>query len=262
MTYPPDPLMVREADLPAEEGVRFVTIPGYLHAWTRGLGGLSGRRILDFGCGRGLSAASIALRQNADHVHGVDINENHSACRSFLRQRFGLAGLPDNLSFETISPGGTGSCDRFDICYSWSTFEHVGNRYFPEVLAGLHAAIVPGGLFFVQIGPLYFSPEGGHLWALGWHRWEHLTHQISDIEDMIAYRPELVEAERKALWSMFRTLNRITAEDLIVRIKAAGFTMLREHRTETELTPPEALGRTYAQNALRTKQIVALFRRD
>lgn len=262
MTHPLDPLMVREADLPPEEWVRFVTIPGYVQAWTRDLGGLDGRRILDFGCGRGLSAAGFALRLKAAHVHGVDINDNHSACAPFLRQHFGLAGLPDRLSFETVTPGSTGSSDRFDICFSWSTFEHVGNRHFPDVLAGLHDAIVPGGLFFVQIGPLYFSPEGGHLWALGWHKWEHLTYQISDIDDMIAFHPGLVEAERQALWSMFRTLNRITAEDLVARITFAGFTLLREHRTETDLTPPEALSRAYAQGPLRTKQIVALFRRD
>jgi cyclopropane fatty-acyl-phospholipid synthase-like methyltransferase len=262
MTPFTDPRTMENASLSPQEEALFVTIPGHIQNWTRDHGGLAGRRILDFGCGTGVSAAGMALRMDAAHAHGVDINLNHAGCLAFLSRHFGLASLPETLTFEKVLPGDTGAERGFDLAYSWSTFEHVGNRYFPDILAGLRERIVPGGLFFVQIGPLYFSPEGGHLWALGWRAWEHLTHQFSDVEDAIAYQPGLAEEERRSLRSMFRTLNRITADDLLARIEGAGFRLLRQQRTETDLEPPAALLGAYRREALTTVQIVALFQRD
>jgi cyclopropane fatty-acyl-phospholipid synthase-like methyltransferase len=262
MTPLTDPRKIKTAGLSAQEEALFVTVPRHIQNWTRKHGGVAGQRILDFGCGTGVSAAGMALLMDAAHVHGVDINLNHAGCQAFLSRHFGLASLPDTLTFEKILPGETGAEQGFDIAYSWSTFEHVGNRYYPGILAGLRERIVPGGLFFVQIGPLYFSPEGGHLWALGWRAWEHLAHQFSDIEDAIAYKPGLTDEERRSLNSMFRSLNRITADDLLARIEGAGFSLLRQQRSETTLDPPAALLSAYRREALTTVQIVALFQRD
>lgn len=240
---------------------KFQDIPSYVAQWTEPWGGIKGKRLLDFGCGSGLSAAGAAIMGQADLVVGVDINPELRACRDFLAQNFGISDLPPNLQFEEIRPGQTIGHADFDCIFSWSVFEHVDERIFASVLSDLTAKLRPGGLFFVQISPLYFSPEGSHLWTLGYRAWEHLLYQTANVEADVQAAPHLSAAEKTALLGMYHTLNRITADDLIERFTDAGLTLLRQQRDVSPLTPPAALTRAYASGALTTFQIVALFQK-
>ena len=58
---------------------------------------------------------------------------------------------------------------------------------------------------------------------------------------------------------MFLGLNRITAPDLVSRIEAGGFRLIRKFETVSEKIPPEHLLNAYSESALRTEQIVTLF---
>ncbi len=50
---------------------------------------------------------------------------------------------------------------------SWSTFEHVQRDQLAPIFRDLlHACLRPGGYFFVQIEPLFYSPFGSHLRAM------------------------------------------------------------------------------------------------
>lgn len=241
--------------------LKFHELPGHLHNWLAPYGGLEGKRVLDFGCGSGFSAAGIALLGGAELVVGVDINPESQNCSAFLKNNFGLEDLPDNLRFEEIQPGQTTSFDDFDCVFSWSVFEHVDERIFSGVLTKIVEKMRPGGLFFVQIAPLYFSPEGGHLWAIGYKAWEHLLSQTSNVEADLFSASHLSDAEKASLVGMFKTLNRITADDLIERFTGAGLTLLHEQRDKTTMPYPPSLARAYAMDALLTYQIVALFRK-
>lgn len=75
--------------LGSEAQMKFHDLPFYLHHWMAEHGGLAGRRILDFGCGSGASAAGIALLGGAELVVGVDINPESRACGGFLREALG-----------------------------------------------------------------------------------------------------------------------------------------------------------------------------
>ena len=247
--------------LEGEERVKFQDIPTFLKQWTAPYGGIKGKRLLDFGCGSGISAAGAAILEEAELVVGVDINPESRACLPFLQRHFALTDLPTNLHFEEISPGQTTSFANFDCIFSWSVFEHVDERIFDDLLAGLVTKLRSGGLFYVQISPLYFSPEGSHLWALGYRAWEHLVHQTANVEADVNAAAHLSAEEKSALLSMYKTLNRIAADDLIDRFTKAGLTLLRQQRDRTTLAPPPALTRTYTAEALSTFQIVALFQK-
>lgn len=240
------------------EKAKFLSLPYYLHMWTKDYGALKGKKVLDFGCGEGTSAAGIALLHGAT-VHGVDINREAEACADFLKSRLN-AEMPPTLSFQEITPGGAIDGNDYDCIFSWSVFEHVNNRIYADVLADLYQRLKPGGLFFMQIAPLYFSPEGSHLWAIGYENWEHLTNQHSDVlADLSA--AQLDEEARTRLVAMFETLNRVTADDIISRFQGAGFELLKEQRDQVDHAPPPELLRAYSEAALKTYQIVALFRR-
>jgi SAM-dependent methyltransferase len=248
--------------LDKEMRAKFHDIPSYLHQWTIPYGGLAGKRVLDFGCGSGMSAAGAAILGGAELVVGVDINPESRNCRPFLDQHFGIPELPSSLRFEEIDPGQTTSFDSFDCIFSWSVFEHVDERIFASILTGLVAKLRPGGLFFVQISPLYFSPEGSHLWAIGYKAWEHLLNQTANVESDIQSAVHLSSDEKAALLGMYKTLNRITADDLLERFATAGLTLVRQQRDTTNLLPPVPLTRAYALDALSTHQIVALFQKS
>ena len=246
------------AELVPEARQKFVDLPYYLHLWTQPYGGLRGKKVLDFGCGGGVSTAGIALLHGAK-VHGVDINSEAAQCSTFLRQHFAI-DQPETLTFQEIEPGGVIDGHNFDCIFSWSVFEHVSNRIYAAILDDLYVRLKSGGLFFVQISPLYYSPEGSHLWALGYDRWQHLIYQINQIHDDI-YNSAHDLTDKDALWSMFSSLNRLTGDDLIERFEAAGFKLLRKQVDDIGQEPPAELLRSYQRAALVNYQIVALFQK-
>lgn len=246
------------AKLAPELKQKFHDIPYYVHLWTKPYGGLKGKKVLDFGCGSGTSAAGLALIYGAQ-VHGTDINSEFRQCSAFLRQSFEIE-QPETLTFQEIKPGGEIEGHDYDLIFSWSVFEHVNNRLYPMILADLYYRLKPGGLFFVQISPLYHSPEGSHLWALGYYDWQHLISQINDVHDDL-FNSNYETSYKEELWSMFNSLNRITGDDLVDRFRAAGFELVSEQRDDVDRDPPAELLRTYQRSALVNYQIVALFKK-
>jgi cyclopropane fatty-acyl-phospholipid synthase-like methyltransferase len=241
---------------------KLYAVPRVMADWLAPFGGFEGRRVLDFGCGFGETAAGIALGHGAAEVRGVDIQPKPERCAEILRETLGLDGPPANLRFSRIAPGEPVGDGDHDIVVSWSAVEHVARGLLDGALEGLHAALKPGGLAFIQISPLYFSPEGSHLWPLGYRGWEHLLRQTSEVLDEIEAAPSL-DAERKArITRMFLTLNRLTADELVERVGRAGFRIVREQRDRTDLVPPAALTQAYAMDALTTQQVVLLLQRD
>jgi SAM-dependent methyltransferase len=238
---------------------KFDIVPSVLADWTAPIGGIKNKRVLDFGCGEGTSALGVALKHEPLLVVGTDINREYEQLATLARAAEGIADLPDNLIFEEIKRGEVSAETDFDLIYSWSVFEHIDQNLFSEVVTNLRAKLRDGGHMFVQIAPLYYSPEGSHLWDIGFSKWEHLTQQIDHIYYSLQSKLEKVHAD--SLWSMFITLNKITAPKLITDISRQGFEIVREYKTTVTLDPLEHLLLAYSREALITDQVVALFRK-
>ena len=238
---------------------KLVTLPGIIAEWVGPHGGLAGRKIMDFGCGLGELAAGLAFAEPSAQVIGVEVTDQPSGLAAAL----GEAGLapPPNLSFREVALGDVGDKDGFDLIVSWSVFEHIQRNQFDAVMARLKTRLKPGGLLFMQVSPLFFSPEGSHFWALGYTDWQHLTRELSEVrEDLDA--SALNERQRALHWKLFLRLNRFTAPDFERRLTAAGYTMLRRQIDRTSREPPEELLTAYDRDALTTEQIVLLLQRD
>jgi 2-polyprenyl-3-methyl-5-hydroxy-6-metoxy-1,4-benzoquinol methylase len=87
-------------------------------------GELRGARILDVGCGSGLSMAG-ALRLGASQVGGVDIDPNSIEAARSLLSKFDLA---KSWSVETanllwLTPR------SYDVVYSWGVLHHAGEMW-------------------------------------------------------------------------------------------------------------------------------------
>src|SRR6056297_1800495 len=61
--------------------------------------------VVDFGCGHGIKALSIALSNPERQVVGVDITRAFERASKFARESLGLETLPENLSFKQIRAG-------------------------------------------------------------------------------------------------------------------------------------------------------------
>jgi SAM-dependent methyltransferase len=96
---------------------KFLDIPYYLSLWSEDIGGLAGKRILDFGCGFGEPAAGVSLFHNPASIVGVDINDEAQQLPRILVSN--LATLPDlpNLSFKRVDPGGDFPGEELDFIY-------------------------------------------------------------------------------------------------------------------------------------------------
>lgn len=241
---------------------KFNTVPATVSQWVSDYRSLQGADILDFGCGEGIMALGLALQFGPRRVVGIDIMPDPERCLPLAKAQLGLDALPENLELHRVKPGFLhDDRDRFDCVYSWSAFEHVDERIFDQTLGLIHNALRPGGFFFVQIAPLYYSAEGSHLCHKIQEPWGHLLHQHNAYYDKLAAVTGDAE-ELRSLWSTYRTLNRITVQQLLENLREQNFEILRTYTTRNELQPPARLKTIFREDVLVTEQIVALARKS
>lgn len=127
--------------------------------WNR-LGGqpdLTGKRVLDLGCGHGSLCLDMA-RAGAARVVGVDLNKRLIQFAQQNLQR-NYPELADRVEFRCIDIAELPETD-FDLMTSKDTFEHVMDL--PQVLCAMYERLKSGGRLYAAIGPLWNSPFGDH----------------------------------------------------------------------------------------------------
>jgi SAM-dependent methyltransferase len=232
--------------------------------------------LLDFGCYDGITALGLMLRHRWTRVIGVDIDPGFDALPRLAREQIALGELPAGLTFRRIAPGESlAAVGPVDAIMTWSVFEHVERAILNRVVAGFHAALAPGGLCFVQIDPLFYSPQGSHLGRFATAPWAHLRMDDGALERFVlAAAPETVPADeiteqfrsmsfdeyKRFIFRHYRELNRITADELIALFTGNDFALVWEKRRRTDETILPDLIDRYDEDRLRTSEIQALFR--
>lgn len=137
-----------EYDLPAIRFLEALWGEGYLSPGGseevgRVLSGLSlsGRRVLDLGCGAGGISVYLAETQAAGEVVGVDVEEPVvEAARARVRR----AGLSAKVRIEKVSPGPLPFADNsFDVVFSKDAMVHIADK--EALFADLCRVLKPGG---------------------------------------------------------------------------------------------------------------------
>jgi SAM-dependent methyltransferase len=107
-------------------------------------GEIRGARILDVGCGSGLSMAA-ALRLGASQVDGVDIDVNSIKAARDLLSRFdvGKSWSVDAANLFDLP------ARSYDVVYSWGVLHHTGAMW--RALDHVTKFVRPGGLLAVAI---------------------------------------------------------------------------------------------------------------
>ena len=245
--------------------------------WLGGALDLRSARLLNFGCGDGITDLALVLRHGATAIHGVDIRQEYAKLPRIAREQLGMARIPKALSFETIAPSAplSGRHQGVDGIMSWSTFEHVQRDQLLPILRDLHACLRPGGVFFLQIEPLFYSPYGSHLRRYIEAPWQHLlvpeealwqaieAHQgpIAADEVDFGFADFGVEGYKRFVFKEYQALNRLTADELVDLAHQAGFAVERQERRSVDLQPPPELVARHGDALLRNNEIFLLLRK-
>lgn len=248
-----------------------------VNAWLGQALDLRTAKLLNFGCGDGITDLSLVLRHGATTIHGVDIRREYAKLPRIAREQLGMRRIPSGLTFETIAPGAQLSRRHvgLDGIMSWSTFEHVQRDQLLPILQDLNACLRPGGVFFLQIEPLFHSPYGSHLRRYDEVPWHHLLVPEQDLWRIIEAHQGPINAEevdfgfadfgvdgyKRFVFKEYQQLNRLTADELVQLVMQAGFAVERQERRKADLQPPPQLLEQYDEELLRTNEIFLLLRK-
>jgi SAM-dependent methyltransferase len=186
---------------------------------------LTGQDVADIGCGDGILDLGIARKAQPRRLVGYDIDltdENH------LKDAAARAGvspeLPPCLDFARSEPLSIPADDEsFDVLITWSAFEHIADP--TAVAREMRRIIRPTGVLFLQLWPFYHSEHGSHLWD--WFPGENfvqLRRSPDEIAAVLRANPRgPISDWNEIMLREFRSLNRITLDELQRALLAGGF---------------------------------------
>ena len=187
-------------------------------------------RILDVGCGDGMTDLGVFLRCRPQELVGVDPSRRFELLPEVAERNH----LPDDwardsrLRFEAADGNALPfEDDRFDVVLSWGSLEHIAGGY-GQTLREIRRVLRPGGLLFVHPG-LFYGEYGNHLGEFFDDPWLHLKLPEAELrEAVLATPPERMErggevATPDQYWQWYTELNPITVRDFEAELRALDF---------------------------------------
>ena len=189
-------------------------------------------RILDVGCGDGITDLGIALRCEPAELVGIDPFRGYERLPAIVRS----AGVPADAMPACLRflPASANEIpfedDRFDVVISWGSLEHIAGGY-GKALAEIRRVLKPDGLLMAHPG-LFYSDVGNHLGEFRFAREEPYVHLKRPREwlreKVLASEPDRMDrcgdtATPAEYWQWFTELNPITVPAFEKELRALGF---------------------------------------
>jgi len=202
---------------------------------------LSGR-VLDVGCGDGITDLGLCLRYQPELLVGIDPLRTFDMLPRVLRENQLDLSLPDSLQLTDASANDIPYPDNyFDVVVSWGSLEHIVPGY-RKPLEEMRRVLRPGGMIFVHPG-LYYGNLGHHLGEFSQEPFFHLTRSEEDIREMVfSTQPDLMDragderVEPEHFWQCFKELNPITVAGFETTMRELDFEFFRAAvRTEDRI---------------------------
>ncbi len=186
-------------------------------------------RILDLGCGDGITDLGLLWRWRPELLVGVDPFAGFTRLPGILAER----GLPSELlAPELIFLRADGNFlpfrdDSFDVVVSWGSLEHIAGGHH-QALIEVRRVLRRDGLFFVHPG-LYYSNLGHHLGEFSDEPFVHLKRSRERLRELVlSTTPRYIDragefASPAQYWRWFEELNRITVGGFEQELRALDF---------------------------------------
>ena len=173
-------------------------------------------RILDVGCGDGITDLGLALRTGCEELVGIDPFRGYERLPEILEAaHLPPDVVPKNLRFLAEDANHLPFADSsFDVVVSWGSVEHIAGGYL-KALDEMRRVLKPGGLLFIHPG-LYYSNVGHHLGEFSSEPFFHLKKPLDEIRRIVmTTKPNYMDrsgefSSPEQYWQWFRELNPIT----------------------------------------------------
>lgn len=199
-------------------------------------------RILDVGCGDGMTDLGVFLRCQPEELVGIDPSRRYELLPEVARKNHIPADWQDNPALRFEAHDGNAipyADDHFDVVLSWGSLEHIAGGY-AGTLNEIRRVLKPGGLLFVHPG-LYYGAYGNHLGEFFDDPWVHLKLPESELrERVLGTRPDYMDrggefATPEDYWQWYTELNPITVADFEAELRALDFEPWRVALRTSEL---------------------------
>lgn len=201
------------------------TIIGYL----LGESPLLRKRILDVGCGDGITDLGVALRTGCEKLVGIDPFKGYERLpRIIADNHLPPDAVPPTLTFRPEDANRLPfEDDSFEVVISWGSVEHMAGGY-RRALEEIRRVLVPDGLFVVVPG-LFYSDIGHHLGEFSSEPFFHLKKPPEELRRMVLETPpRYIDrsgefASNEQYWQWYTELNRITVAGFEKELRDLGF---------------------------------------
>jgi SAM-dependent methyltransferase len=218
-------------------------------------------RILDIGCGDGITDLGIALRTRCERFVGIDPFRGFERLPHILRDNNlpeslippNLAFMPEDANFLPFPD------DSFDVIVSWGSIEHMAGGYL-QALREAKRVLRDGGLIMVAPG-LFYSNIGHHLGEFSDEPFFHLKKPREEIRRMVLETPpRYIDrsgefASNEQYWKWFTELNPITVARFEQEMRALEFRPWRAAIRTAELVEYTPEIESYPMQDLATNEL-------
>ncbi len=186
-------------------------------------------RILDVGCGDGITDLGVALRTGCRELIGVEPFKQYERLPGILKENNIPADImPPNLRFMAEDANFLPfPDDSFDVVLSWGSMEHIAGGYL-QALREVKRVLRHDGLFMAAPG-LFYSNIGHHLDEFSKEPFFHLKKTREEIREMVLNTPpKYIDrsgefASNEQYWQWFCELNPITVARFEQELRALDF---------------------------------------
>mgnify|MGYP001820098254 CR=1 FL=1 len=187
-------------------------------------------RILDVGCGDGITDLGIFHRTQPRELVGIDPFKGYERLPQTLAANHLPVDLLDDprLQFRAEDANAIPYADDyFDVVISWGSLEHIAGGY-EGSLQEIRRVLKKDGLLFVHPG-LYYGALGNHLGEFFDDPFIHLKLPPDELrEAVLNTQPRLIDraghiASPAQYWQWFTELNPIRVGDFERQLRALGF---------------------------------------
>lgn len=187
-------------------------------------------RILDVGCGDGITDLGIFLRVQPEAFVGIDPFSGFERLPGIVEENHLPPDVLDDPRLEFRAEDGNDlpwPDDHFDVVLSWGSLEHIAGGY-AGTLAEIRRVLKRDGLLFVHPG-LYYGALGNHLGEFFDDPFIHLKLSEDELrEAVLGTEPELIDraghdADAEQYWQWYTELNRIRVSDFEKELRALDF---------------------------------------